>query len=167
MILSKVSNKEALAFLNSFLLHRNINRKYFNLVPEDKYDYRMVDTYERKSDSPRESLVHQINVENSYLLGIETGTLKFGSTYDKGLIIKGKSELLNLLEQADAHLVDLLSTDANINKIVIVPWGKSGIRAIDMLWSMNSHEILHTGWNLAVMDHLNIERFPKLKRIWG
>lgn len=164
---SKVANKEAVAFLNAFLLHRGINKKYFSLVPEDKYDYRMVNTPERKSDSPRDSLAHHINVENTYILGIETGLLKFGSAYNKDLMIKSKKELLDLLEQSDNHLIDLLSKDENINKLVSVPWNKDGIRAIDMLWSLNSHEILHTGWNLAVMDHLNIERFPELKQIWG
>lgn len=167
MELSKVTNKEALNFLHTFFLHRNVNRKYFNLVPEEKYDFRMVDTVDRKSDSPRESLAHHINVENTYILGIETGNLKFGSAYNKELLTKSKEELLKLWEEVDNRLVTLLSNEENVNRIVAVPWNKNGDRAIDMLWSLNSHEILHTGWNLAVMDHLNIERFPELKQIWG
>lgn len=81
MDLSTVANKEAKAFLNTFLMHRGINKKYFSSVPEDKYDYRMVNTPEKKSDSPRESLAHHINVESTYILGIETGILKFGVVY--------------------------------------------------------------------------------------
>jgi hypothetical protein len=36
--------------------------------------------------------------------------------------------------------------------------GRSGIR---------HHDILHIGWNLAVMDHLNVPRFESLIHYWG
>jgi len=38
---------------------------------------------------------------------------------------------------------------------------------LQMIWGLNSHEILHTGWNLSYMDFLEIPRFPKLKTMWG
>ena len=167
MHLVKVKNKGAFNFLNTFFIHREINKKYYTIVPEDKYDFRMVETNKIKSDSPRESLAHQINVQNTYMDAIKIGKLKFGSGYNECLFTKSKEELLELLNKSDNQLVKLLSKDENVNMLVAVPWSKSTIKAIDMLWSMNSHEILHTGWNLALMDHLNIERFQELKQVWG
>jgi hypothetical protein len=41
------------------------------------------------------------------------------------------------------------------------------VLAVDMLWGLDSHEILHQGWNLALMDHLKIESFAELKAMWG
>ena len=167
MDVPKVTNPEAKAFLQTFFMHRGINREYFDRVPEDKFDFRMVDIETRKSDTPRESLAHHINVEKTYILGAKTGELKFGAYYDPELKNKSKAELLKLLDETDRELIDLLGIDENINKIVQVGWNQAGVRVVDMLWSLNSHEILHTGWNLALMDHLNVERFPALKQIWG
>lgn len=150
-----------------FFSHRDINREYFTRVPADQYDFRMVDTADRKSDSPRESLAHQINVEKTYLLAVRTGELKFGGHYDPELKKQSKEILLKKLEETDEELLELLSEEENINRKVNVPWNKEGIKALDMLWSLNSHEILHTGWNLATMDHLNMERFSALKKVWG
>ncbi len=56
---SKIINPEAKRFINAFFANRAINREYYELVLEEQYDYRMVDTAERKSDSPEESLAHQ------------------------------------------------------------------------------------------------------------
>ena len=50
---------------------------------------------------------------------------------------------------------------------VKVKWSKNPILALQMIWGLNNHEILHTGWNLAYMDFLGIERFPQLKAMWG
>lgn len=167
MDFSKVKDPEARDFLQSFFAHREINREFYRLVPEDKFDFRMVDTPERKSDSPRESLAHQINVQRSYMKAIEVGELRFGDYYNQNLQGKSKEELLQELERADKELIDLLSREENLKKKVIVPWNKKGVRVIQMLWGLQEHEILHTGWNLAIMDHLNIKRFPALRKMWG
>lgn len=54
MNFEEVSSPEAKAFLTQFFLDRAINREFYEKVPEDKFDYRMVDRPERKSDSPRD-----------------------------------------------------------------------------------------------------------------
>lgn len=167
--ISSITNPEAKRFLIQFFRDRAINREFYEHISEDKFDYRMVDTPERKSDSPRESLAHQIDVERDYINGIRTGILKFGIEYAdlSRPITLNKIQLLKILETGDEELVKLLG-DPNIgDKKVNVPWSKSPISAITTLWALDNHEILHTGWNLAVMDHLNIVRFPNLKQMWG
>lgn len=166
---SKVTNPAAKAFLNQFFIDRGINREFYERVPEDKFDYRIVDTSDKKSDSPRESLAHQIETEIGYIKAIELGELKFGVEYEDLSKLKqlSKQELLNKMQKVDQQLIDILADDQNCNKLITVPWSKTPIPAVTMIWSLDSHEILHIGWNLAVMDHLGIERFPKLKQMWG
>lgn len=164
---SQITDPEAKRFAISFLQDRAINREYYERVPEDKFDFRMVDTPSRKADSPRESLGHQIGVQHDYMNGITSGTLSFESGDDKQLKKLSKNELLKKLQEADEKLIKILSNSEIGNKKVKVPWSDTPIPAIASLWALDSHEILHTGWNLAVMDHLNIERFDNLKRVWG
>ncbi|KKQ74534.1 MAG: hypothetical protein US96_C0030G0014 [Candidatus Woesebacteria bacterium GW2011_GWB1_38_5b] len=167
MDISKITNTEANKFATSFFQDRAINREYYKRVPEGKFDFRMVDTPEKKSDSPRDSLGHQIGVQHDYMNGVTSGTLSFESGDDKQLKKLSKYELLKRLQEADEKLIEILSDpDIGIKKVK-VPWSDTPIPAIASLWAMDSHEILHTGWNLAVMDHLNMERFDSLKRIWG
>jgi uncharacterized damage-inducible protein DinB len=167
MDISKVTNQKANIFLESFLTNRKINREFYEKIPENKYDFRMVDTNKRKSDSPRESLTHQINVQRTYMLAVEKGKLKFGDYYNQELKAKTKKELLSKLKKADQELTDILTDEDKCRKKVKVPWCKQPIDAVDMFWALDQHEILHTGWNLAIMDHLNIKRFPTLKQMWG
>lgn len=167
MDISKVTNLEAKRFLNVFFLYRSINREFYELVPEDKFDFRMVDTSDRKSDSPRESLAHQINVERSYMQNILNGRSEFGTNNDETLKTKSKSELLKILDETDQKLIEFLSDENNLQKKVIVKWSKTPIPAISYMWGLNDHEIFHNGWNIALMDHLSIPRFKKLKQVWG
>lgn len=155
------------AFADAFFLHRSINREFYQRISEDQYDFRMVQTPTRISDSPRESLAHQINVQKTYILGIRTGKLTFGAHYDTSLKQKSKEELLAILDAADVELKEILAKEELVHKMVAVPWNLKGVVAIAMLWSLHNHEILHTGWNLAIMDHLNMERFPQLTSVWG
>lgn len=166
---SKIINPEAKRLFNTFFASRNINKEFYKRVPEDKFDYRMVDTPERKSDTPRESLAHQIDTTRDYINGVKNGVLKFGIKYEDlpKLINLTKDQLLAKLEEAEQELVNLLSDPATFDKKVKVPWSQEPIPALASLWGLDSHEILHTGWNLAIMDHLNIERFPALKQMWG
>jgi len=41
------------------------------------------------------------------------------------------------------------------------------MNAVDVLFFLRDHDILHIGWNLAVMDHLNVPRYPTLIQYWG
>ena len=38
---------------------------------------------------------------------------------------------------------------------------------IDLLFFLRDHDILHISWNLALMDLLNVPRFPSLSKYWG
>lgn len=167
MDISKVKNPKARDFLEIFFTNREINREFYKRVPEEKFDFRMVDTKQRKSDSPRESLAHQINVQRTYLKAVEKGELKFGDYYNQKLKLKTKDKLLEELEKADKEMIEILADEKNLKKKIIVPWSKIGIDVVDMLWVLNQHECLHTGWNLAIMEHLDIERFPALRKVWG
>jgi uncharacterized damage-inducible protein DinB len=153
-------------FASEFFKHRSINLKFYELVPEDKYDYRMVDTITLKSDSVLDSITHQIEVQQAYLLACEKGKLEFGAgkLHDS---LKLKVELIGKLISLDKSMLKLLSSRQAVETPIIVPWKEEPVTVIQMLWGLNSHEILHTGWNLAVMDHLGIERFDELKQIWG
>jgi hypothetical protein len=46
-----------------------------------------------------------------------------------------------------------------------VGWQGEPLPALRLLHGLNDHEILHTGWNLALMDHLQMERYPVLSRL--
>lgn len=169
MDISKVTNPEAKRFINAFLADREINKEFYNRVPENQFDFRMVDNPQKKSDSPRESLTHQIDTTRDYVNGVKTGVLRFASKYnDLSEPSKlSKSELLQKLEETEQELLEVLADPEIGNKQVQVPWSKEPIPALASLWGLDSHDILHTGWNLAIMDHLNIERFPALKKMWG
>jgi len=167
MDFSKVTNQEARRFLTSFFLHREINREFYCQVPENRYDFRMVNVAEKISDSPRESLAHQINVQRAYTKAIKTGELKFGSYYDQKLKDFTKKALLLELERADEELIQMLSKEKFLKRKIVAPWSKKPANPVEMLWGLYEHEILHTGWNLALMDHLRIKRFPALRKVWG
>ncbi|MEN9328699.1 MAG: hypothetical protein RI947_1507 [Candidatus Parcubacteria bacterium] len=169
MNFSTVTNQEAMKFLSQFFGDRAINKEFYQRVPKDMFDFRMVDTPRRKSDSPRESIAHQIITQRTYMNAIKTGILKFGEKYP-GLTEPAKlskEELLQQLDEAEKELVSLLSDPHIEEKKAKVPWTSEPVPVLSMIWALDSHEILHTGWNLAVMDHLGIERFPKLKEMWG
>lgn len=165
--LSRVSHSQAKIFLIQFLANRNINIEFYKRVPGDKLQYRIVDNPKRKSDSIQESLGHQIGVEKDYLSALNTGKLEFRSGDDKNLKSLNREQQLKMLEQLDEELIEKLSDSNIVNKSIVVPWSSDPVPALAMLYGMNNHEVLHTGWNLALMDMLNIERFPALKQIWG
>lgn len=169
--ISKITDPQAKTFIVQFLRDREINTEYYKRVPEEKYDFRMVDTPERKSDSPRESLIHQIYVTRNYIYSVEVGKQEWSDArYD--LLMKPeikkftKGNLLDELEKSELELIELLRKTYISKKSVKVPWAKKPIPAINSLWGLDSHEILHQGWNLSIMDHLNIDRFQALKDMW-
>lgn len=169
MDLTKITNPEAKRFLSQFLTDREINREFYSLIPEDKFDFRMVNTPLRKSDSPRESLCHQIDTERDYINGVKTGKLSFKIKY-KDLQNReqlSKDKLLTMMQKEDEELIKILSDSQIASKVITVPWNKTPLPAVSVMWALDSHEVLHTGWNLALMDHLNIPRFEKLKKVWG
>lgn len=167
----KVTNLQVLDFINTFLLHRDINREYFLLIPEGKLDVHLVDNEKVQSDSPRKNLIHQIDTTRDYINGILKGELRFGRNEEYTDLQKpdmlSKNELIEKLDESTLWLMEVLA-HKNIETIKVkVKWSKDLIPALQMIWGLNNHEILHTGWNLAYMDFLGILRFPKLKAMWG
>ncbi len=79
----------------------------------------------------------------------------------------GKQRLLSEMQRSEQELVDLLALPDIESRSVKVGWQDEPLAAIRLLYSLNDHEILHTGWNLALMDHLHMERYPALARLWG
>jgi hypothetical protein len=167
--IKKITHPQAKFFIQHFLRDREINYQFFKRVSEEKMDFRMVDTVQRKSDTPRESLAHQIDTTCDYINGIKTEVLKFGVVYsDLTPATKlTKEQLLKKWDEVIEELITLLSDPKIGERKVRVPWSKEPVLAVDMLWGSDSHEILHQGWNLALMDHFNIERFAELKAMWG
>ena len=161
--------KNARDFLQTFFINMEINREFYRLGPEEKFDFRMVDNYHRKSDSPRESLIHQIDTTRDYVNGLKSGELKFGINYaDLHPHFRlSKDKLLKLLTKSETELIEALSDKSISEKKVKVPWSTKSVPALSAIWGLNNHEILHTGWNLAIMDHLNIHRYPSIAKVWG
>jgi len=167
---SKITSREAKRFLGQFMLNREVNREFYRRVPADKLDYRMVDTKKRRSDSPRESLLHQLFVVRNYVYSVKTGVLQWGAERQALLMVPalsrwGKQRLLEEMRKTEQELVDLLALPDIDTRTVKVGWQEEPLSAIRVLDSLNDHEILHTGWNLALMDHLQMERYPALSRL--
>jgi hypothetical protein len=140
---------------------------FFNLLPEEQYDHRLVDMPERKGDTPRESLAHIIYVQWVYLNGVRTGKLEFKSMGTEHFNTLPRDTLLAEWERCDIELYTFLTTETfDHNTMVGVPWG-GAMNAIDLLFFLRDHDILHIGWNLAYMDFCNMPRFPSLIQYWG
>ena len=140
---------------------------FYTHLAEQHYDFRMVDGTERKSDTPRESLAHILYVELVYLNGVRTGRLEFISMGSEHYTSMTKAQLLAEMERIDQEIYNTLTAEAfDSNCTVEVPWG-GRMNAINVLFFLRDHDILHIGWNLAVMDHLNVPRFESLIQYWG
>jgi hypothetical protein len=100
--LSSIQNLQVRTFYALYWPQHQIIIDFFNRLPEEQFDFRMVDAPARKAETPRESLAHIIYV--------------------------------NLM---------------------------------DVLFFLRDHDILHVGWNLAYMDHLNLPQFDSLIQYWG
>jgi len=77
--ISSIKNPEVRHFYALYWPQRQIVYDFFTRLTEEQFDYRMVDTPERKSDTPRESLAHILYVQLVYLNGVKTGKLEFKS----------------------------------------------------------------------------------------
>jgi uncharacterized damage-inducible protein DinB len=169
---SSIVSPDARQFWWRFAMNREVNREFYRRVPAEKLDYRMVDNKTRRSDSPRQSLLHQLYVVRNYVHSVKTGVVQWGSERETLLMAPalqtwGKRRLLAEMERTEAELIELLSLPDIDDRCVRVPWRDEPLPALRLLEGLNDHEILHTGWNLALMDHLQIERYPALTRLWG
>lgn len=155
------------AFYSLYGPQHRILGDFFTCLPEEQYDFRMVDRADRKAETPRESLAHILYVQLVYLIAVQTGKLEFksmGSEHYKDL---SKAQLLAEMERIDERLYETLTgPDFDSDQKVVVPWGGE-MNAVDLLFFLRDHDILHIGWNLAYMDHLNVPRFESLIQYWG
>lgn len=157
---------ETQQFYALYLAQRRIIVDFYERLPADEYDYRMVDTEERRSDSPRESLAHIIDTHTMYLEGLRSGELVFSPVVYERLAQMDKAALLAELDELDREFFAYLDSPGfKPDTLMSVPWGE--MRAGQVLHLIREHDILHVGWNLALMDHLGMERFPSLVAYWG
>ena len=165
--LSAIKNQSVRTFYALYWPQHQILVDFFNLLPEEQYDFRMVDTPGRKAESPRESLAHILSVQWVYLNSVKTGKLEFKSMGTEHFSRLPKAQLLAELERCDLELYAFLTAEMfNSAAPISVPWG-GAMNAIDLLFFLRDHDILHIGWNLAYMDHLNVPRFASLSQYWG
>ena len=164
---SSIQDPRVRAFYSLCWSQHQIILDFFTRLAEEQFDYRMVDTPERKSDTPRESLAHILYVQLVYLNGVKTGKLEFKSTGTEHYREMTKAQLLAEMERIDAETFAYLTAEPfDSNRTVDVPWGGE-MNAVDVLFFLRDHDILHIGWNLALMDHLNVPRFESLIQYWG
>jgi len=76
---SSIQDPRVRAFYSLYWSQHQIILDFFTRLTEEQFDYRMVDTPEKKSDTPRESLAHILYVQLVYLNGVKTGKLEFKS----------------------------------------------------------------------------------------
>jgi len=164
---SSIQDPRVRAFYSLYWSQHQIALDFFACLAEEQFDYRMVDTPERKSDTPRESLAHILYVQLVYLNGVKTGKLEFKSMGTEHYREMTKAQLLAEMERIDAEMFAYLTAESfDSNRTVDVPWGGE-MNAVDVLFFLRDHDILHIGWNLALMDHLNVPRFESLIQYWG
>lgn len=165
--IQSIQNPQVRAFYSLYWPQHQIVCDFFACLPETAYDFRMVDSPGHRSDSPRESLAHILYVNLVYFYGIKSGKLEFKSMGTENYKGESKSQLLEEMERIDQELFDYLTSgDFDSNRKVAVFWGGE-MDPVDVLFFLRDHDILHIGWNLAYMDHLNMPRFESLKQYWG
>lgn len=162
-----VTNPAVSAFFDAYTPQRNIIREFYEKLPEEQYDFRLAKNETRKSDSPRESLAHILEYRLLVFNGIRTGRFAFESMGVENYYLASKSYLLiewDKIEQEMKRVI--LDPNFDSQKAVDMPWGSS-LSSIEVLYLIRDHEILHVGWNLALMDIFGMERFQSLIDAWG
>lgn len=163
---NSIQNPKVRAFYALTGQQRRILWDFYAGLDEDQYDFRMVDWPNRKADTPRESLAHLIYVQQVYRRAVETGKLDFDAIDSQRCLRLNKTDLLAAWERVDREMFDYLTSPTFDSECQVeAPWGK--MNAVDLLFFLRDHDILHIGWNLAIMDHLNIPRYPSLVQYWG
>jgi uncharacterized damage-inducible protein DinB len=165
--IAAVMDPRVRVFYSLYWSQHRILYDFFTRLTEEQFDYRMVDTPERKSDTPRESLAHILYVQLVYFDAVKTGKLEFKSMGVEHCREMTKAQLLAEMERIDEEMFVYLTAEAfDSNRTVAVFWGGE-MNAIDVLFFLRDHDILHIGWNMALMDHLNVPRFESLIQYWG
>jgi hypothetical protein len=162
-----IVNPQVRQFYALYWPQRQILYDFFSYLTEERFDFLMVDAADRKSDTPRQSLAHILYVQLVYWNGVKTKKLEFGPMGLERYWTMTRSELLAEWERIDAGmLADLTAESFDSASRVAVFWGGE-MNPVDVLFFLRDHAILHIGWNLALMDHLKMPRFPSLVHYWG
>ena len=165
--ITAITNPQVRQFYALYWPQRQIITDFYTQLTGEQFDYRMTDTPGRKSDTPRESLVHILHVQLVYFDCAKTGKLEFKSMGVEHYAKMSKDQLLDEMERIDAEMHAHLTAETfDSNRRVAVFWGGE-MNVLDVLYFLRDHEILHIGWNLALMDHLNMPRFESLIQYWG
>ena len=77
--IDSIKNPQVRGFYSLWWPQHQIIRDFFTRLTEEQFDYRMVDTPDRKADTPRESLAHILYVQLVYFDGVKSGKLEFKS----------------------------------------------------------------------------------------
>ena len=165
--ISSIKNPQVRTFYALWGSQLQILYDFVFQLAEEQFDFRMVDTPARQADTPRESLAHILYVQLVYLNAVKTGKLEFKDLGVEHYKTLTKAHLLAEWERIDQDMYAYLTAETfNSQRQVDVPWGGT-MNAVDLLFFLRDHDILHIGWNLAVMDHLNVPRFESLIQYWG
>jgi len=165
--LTSIKNPQVQVFYSLWWPQHKILHDFILQLAEEQFDYRMVDLPSRKADTPRESLAHILYVQLVYLNAVKTGKLEFKSMGTEHYRTMTREQLVAEWECIDEEMFACLTAEAfDSQRQVEVPWG-GRMNAVDLLFFLRDHDILHIGWNLAVMDHLNVPRYESLIQYWG
>ncbi len=162
-----IADPQVQSFYELYLPQYTILRDFYIVLSAEQYEYRIVDTPERRSDTPRESLAHLLEYRLVVLNGVKTGIFEFKSMGVEHYWQATKEQLLTAWEEFERDLFDYVTASGfESDAPVSTPWNVS-LSKVNMLYLLRDHDILHVGWNLALMDHLGIARFPSLVAYWG
>ena len=165
--IGSIKDAKVRTFYSLYWPQHQIIYDFYTRLTEAQFDYRMVDQPARKADTPRESLAHLIYVQLVFLNGARTGELEYKSMGVEHHLELPGAQLLAELERVDSDLYAYLTAEGfNSNHMVRVPWGGE-MNGVDMLFFLRDHDILHIGWNLALMDCFQMPRFESLIQYWG
>ncbi len=165
--ISTIKDAKVRTFYALYWPQHQIIRDFFTRLTEAQFDYRMVDRPTRKADTPRESLAHILYVQLVFLNGARTGELAYQSMGVEHYRELPGAQLLAELERIDSEIYTYLTAaDFDSDRTVRVEWGGE-MNVVDVLFFLRDHDILHIGWNLALMDAFEMPRFDSLIQYWG
>jgi hypothetical protein len=167
MSLERIKDDRVRSSFGHYLIQRSILRDFFNNLSDDDYDFRMLENENRKADTPRESLAHTLHFQLINFSALKTGKLEYKSQGVDHYWKISRSELIAEMERIERLFFEFLTAeDFNENAIIITPWGEQW-NCLDILSGLRDHDILHIGWNLALMDFLDMPRYASLANYWG